>query len=144
MLGQALLADQRNAGHTAVFGHETRAKLKFLHGDVLEAPGFGEKLARDFAGRRSTRRTQNVAVLVRSFAAKDQLGGAVGRLTPGEQFLDTLRPFIHQDFHGLLVAQAVPGNQRVLEVEADLFFVAEFARDAVVASRILDFFFGEQ
>ena len=73
---------------------------------------------------------------VGAFAGESELGGfAIESRSPGDQLLNTLRAFFHQDAGGFRIHQAVAGRKGVLQVQADLIFIAE--SDCDPALRIL-------
>src|SRR5690348_2443342 len=82
--------------------------------------------AADFASGGIAMRVQNTAAAVRSFAGECQLCAiAVKFCSPGNQFLDALRPFLHQNVRSFRVDDAVTGIDGVLKMEADFVFVAQ-------------------
>ena len=63
---------------------------------------------------------------VGGFAFKNQFGSVpVQLLTPGNEFLDALGPFVQQSFYRFRAAQSVACDESVLQVQNDLIFVAE-------------------
>src|SRR5258708_25799983 len=71
-------------------------------------------------------------------AAGIELRGAVNQL------LDAVRTFRHKHLSGFEIAESVARNQRVLQVQTDLIFIAEGHRDAalgVLRGRFAEFVF---
>ncbi len=69
---------------------------------------------------------QNAVAAVRGLAGKGQLGAfAVKLRAPVNKFLDAFRPLFHQDARRVGVHNAVAGLDGVLEVQADLIFIAQ-------------------
>ena len=90
---------------------------------------------------------QNAVAAVSAFAAENELGAAAIELrTPGDQLFNASRAFLHKRFHRFREAQAVAGDQRILQVQADLIFVAEGRRNTslrILRVGIRDFFLGK-
>ena len=133
IFGQSLLIDQRDAGHASAFGVEFGGKLEFPHRDVLERLRFGIESAQDFAPSGIALGMKNAVAAVRALASKHQLGSAAVKLrAPRDKFFDALRPFFHQNFHRFRTAQAIAGDQGVLQMQNDFVFVAQRGRDAAL------------
>ena len=122
----ALVTDQVNAAHSPVFDPQIGRKFKFAHRNILERFGFGIQSAEDFASSGISMRVQDAVTAVCAFTSESQLGAfAIEFRAPLKQFLDAFRPFFHQYLGGIGVAQAIAGIECVLEMKADLVFVAE-------------------
>src|SRR3954469_17492470 len=90
---------------------------------------------------------QDAVAAVRAFAREDQLAaGPVELRSPGDQLFNAGGTFLDEDLGGVDVAEAIAGVKRVLEVQADLIFIAERGGDSalrILGRRFRDFFLGE-
>ena len=82
-----------------------------------------------------------------ALAGEGQPGAVPVKLSaPGNKFLDAFRALLHQYPRGLDLAQAGTRDKRVLQVEADLIFIAERGRDSalgVLGGGLGEFAFGQ-
>src|SRR6185369_621355 len=92
-------------------------------------------------------RMQDAVAAVSAFAREREFGPITIELrSPRYQLFDPLRAFFNEDAGSLLIDEPVPRHQRVLQVKADLVFVAERGGDAtlrILRCRFLDFQFGK-
>src|SRR6266702_4088326 len=127
----ALVADQINAAHPPLFHSKISGKFELTYRNILEGFCFGVQSAQDFASRGISVRVQDAVTAVRALTSKSQLGAfAVEFRAPLNQLLEALRTFFHQHFGGIGVAQPIAGVECVLEMKADLVFVAERGRNS--------------
>ena len=78
-------------------------------------------------------RMQNSIAAMSAFTPKGELGTlAIELRSPRNQFFDPLRSVLNQNFRSFWIAQAIAGIQRVLQVQADLIFVAERCGDSAL------------
>ena len=69
---------------------------------------------------------QDAVAAVGGFARERQPRALAVKLrAPVDQLLDAVRAFFHQDVRRIHVHDAVAGADRVLQVQADLIFVAQ-------------------
>ncbi len=103
--------------------------------------------AADFASGGIAVGVQHAVAAVRALAGEGELGALLIELrAPLDQFLDAQRAFLDEDARRVAVAEAVAGNQRVLQVQADLVLVAERDSDAalgVLRVRFAEFELGQ-
>ena len=72
---------------------------------------------------------------------KESLIPVIELRAPLDELLDAHRTFFDEDARGVRVAEAVAGDERVLQVEADFVLIAERDRDAALS--VLRVRFGE-
>jgi hypothetical protein len=134
-----------NAADPAVFYNEVGGKLKLPDGDWLESFCLCVQGAKNFASSGISMGVQDAVAAVCSFATEGQLGAmAIEFRAPLNQFLDSQRRILDQNFRCLQVAQAVAGLQRILQVKTDLVFIAERGRNPALRPlriRVGDFAF---
>lgn len=103
--------------------------------------------ASDLASGGIAVRVQHAGAAVGAFAGECELGAfAIELRAPGDEFLDTIGAFFDENACGLRIDEAVTGRQGVLEMQADLVFVAESDGDAalcVLRSRFCDLLLGK-
>src|ERR1041385_7659069 len=89
--------------------------------------------AANLASRRIAVRVQDSVAAVRRFARERQLCAlAVELRSPVNQLLDSVRSFLHQNVRRIRVNNPIPGIDGVLQVQADLVFVAERNPDSAL------------
>ncbi len=89
--------------------------------------------AADFASRGVAVGVQHAVAAVRALAGERELGALLIELgAPLDEFLDANGAFLDQDARRIAVAEAVAGDQRVLQMQADLVLIAESDRDAAL------------
>ena len=90
---------------------------------------------------------QDAVTAVRRFTRKRQLGSVAVKLrSPVDQFLDALRPFFHQDVRCVNIHQPVTGFDRILQMQANLIFIAQCDGDSslrILRGRFSQFLFGQ-
>jgi hypothetical protein len=138
LLRNSILVENGNGADTAVLGCESRHKSERGNRDRLEGLCLFPYCAQDFPASGISLGVQQAGFAVGVFQSEGQLGSMV--LAPGDQFVDALGSFLQQHLHRSDVAEAIAGIERVLQVEADLIFVAE---PGGLAFRILRFEAGE-
>jgi hypothetical protein len=79
---------------------------------------------------------EQAAALVSGFGAEDKLRSASVR-SPGNQFLDPLGSFFHQNLNRRGIAQAVAGIECVLQMERNFVFVAQYGAQSVLRRRAM-------
>src|SRR6478672_1806592 len=105
------------------------------------------KRATDFASGGIAMGMQHARAAVGTLAGECELSCFTVELrAPGNEFLNALGTFFHEDAGSFGVDDAVAGRKRVLDVKADLVFVAESDSDAalsVLRGRVGDFLLRE-
>src|SRR6266567_6193974 len=90
---------------------------------------------------------QDAVAAVRSFPCERQLRSlAVKFGSPLNKFLNAVRTLLHQYLRRFRITQAIPGDERVLEVKADFILVAERCGDSAlrkVGGGVRDLLLGE-
>ena len=87
-------------------------------------------------------RVQNSVAAVRAFASESELGSnSIELRTPVDELLNAVGTFFDEDASGVFVDEAVARVDGVLQVKADLIFIAK--RDGDPALRVLRGGFGQ-
>ena len=138
---------QMNAGDAAILDPEVGGKAELAKRNVLDGSGAMVEGAADFPARGVTVSVQHAIAAVRTLASEGKPGALLIEVrAPLDEFLDAQRAFLDEDARRIAMAEAIAGDQRVLQMQADLVLVAEGDGDAalgVLGVRFAQFEFGQ-
>src|SRR5689334_19656976 len=93
----------------------------------------GVQSAQNLASGGVSMSVQDAVTAVCTFAAEGELGAvSVEFRAPLNQFFNAIGSFLDENLRGLGIAKAIPSRKGVLQVQADLVFVAQSSRNSTL------------